>query len=95
MKKHLLTLLLLASFSIAPGFAVAAKSVVDELAAQSGLSKRQVQMVLGARSAFPEYLTSFHRVQKRLIEAVGRERYQELVKLHREGKSLPDSAVRG
>ncbi|GAB3381617.1 hypothetical protein [Lysobacter fragariae] len=46
--------------------------VVDKIAAEAGVTPREVQMVYGARTAFAEYRTSFDRVEKRVYLATQR-----------------------
>lgn len=77
--KTRLTVLLLAALSFAP-YATAGNDSIEELAVASGLNTRQVQMVLGARTPHAAYLTSYERVRKQFIRAVGQERFEELVR---------------
>lgn len=73
------TLLLVAALGFAsPVFAEDAS--IDDIVAQSGLTKQQVRMVIGARTPYPAYRTSYDRLRKQLIASVGKERYQELVR---------------
>lgn len=65
----------------------------QELAAETGLTARQVSMVLGPHSAYPEYLSSYSIVRDRFIRAVGQQRYNELAKLYRDKQSLRAHAV--
>jgi len=69
----------------APSFA-AQHITLQELADEAGMTPRQVGMVLGARSAYPEYLASYSFAKSRFVHAVGQQRYNELVKLYREQK---------
>lgn len=64
-----------------PGIAAAADLVVrlDDLAAATGLTKSEVQMVLGARTSHFEYFTSYDRAQRRCVQALGAERYRDLM----------------
>ncbi len=82
MKRALTTGLLL--FASAPGliFAADPSAQIRDLAAATGLTARQVQMVVGARTAFPEYRTSYDRVEKRFIKALGEQRYSALMGGH-------------
>lgn len=67
------------------GAAAAAEPVdVQALADQSGLSTRQVRMVLGAHVAFAEYRTSFRPSQQKLRAALGEVQFDELVQRYRE-----------
>lgn len=58
MKSRLTICMLLASI---PGLAAAAGPVarISDLAAVTGLTERQVQMVVGDHTAYPEYLTTY------------------------------------
>lgn len=69
----------------APSFA-AQHITLQDLSDETGLTPRQIGMVLGARSAYPEYLASYSFVKSRFVQAVGVRRYNELVKLYREQK---------
>lgn len=64
-----------------PGLAFAGNDIqIKTLADASGLSERQVRMVVGpARTPYAEYRRSYDRVKDQLIEAVGEQRYEELV----------------
>lgn len=77
MKIHAVCLLVAAIGFSAP--TLAQDISFDEIVGQSGLSKQDVRMVLGARTPYPAYRTSYERVRRQLIEAVGQARYQELV----------------
>lgn len=59
---------------------MAANTRIDDLVAQTGLSKQEIRMVIGARTPSGEYRTSYNRLRKQFIAAVGQSRYQELVK---------------
>jgi len=52
---------------------------VKALAQETGLTVSEVQMVFGARTTHMEYMTSFERAQRRAIQTLGMERYNELV----------------
>ena len=52
---------------------------IEDLAAASGLHPRQVQMVLGASTAFSQYKATHARVERRFIAAVGQARYDDLL----------------
>jgi hypothetical protein len=72
----------LLSLTLAPGIAFAAQGVVLEirdLAEATGLQPRQVQMVLGARTAFAEYRVSYDRVATRFERRLGSQRYHDLM----------------
>lgn len=78
MKIHT-TLLLIAAIGFAAPV-MAQTDSIDDIVAQSGLSKQQVRMLIGARTPYPAYRTSYERMRKQLIAAVGQARYRELVK---------------
>ncbi len=70
MKRILETCLL--ALIMTPGLALAGSSLqIHDLAAATGLSERQVQMVVGGRTAYAEYRTSYNRVEKRFVKALG------------------------
>ena len=78
MKRKLETCLL--ALALTPGLALAGSSLqIRDLAAATGLSERQVQMVVGGRTAYAEYRTSYNRVEKRFVEVLGEERYRDLM----------------
>ena len=78
MKRQLETCLL--ALALTPGLAVAGSPLqIRDLAAATGLSERQVQMVVGGRTAYAEYRTSYNRVEKRFVKALGEQRYRDLV----------------
>lgn len=52
---------------------------IQELAEESGLNIRDVQMLLGARTAHAQYLSSYERKRRQFIRAVGEDRYAALV----------------
>lgn len=52
------------------------------LAADIGLTVGEAQMVFGARTTHMEYMTSYERAQRRAIDALGTERYNELMAGH-------------
>lgn len=64
----------------APG-AFAADNIVDikAVAGQSGLTVRNVQMLLGHWSAFAEYRYTLPRVERTFIETFGADRYHDLM----------------
>lgn len=78
MKIHAILLLTAALGVSAP--AVAQNASFDDIVAQSGLTKQQVRMLIGARTPYPAYRTSYERLRRQLIAAVGQQGYQELVK---------------
>ena len=54
-------------------------SVLQALAAESGLSVRDVKMVVGARTGHAEYLASYDQTKRRFVRALGKSRYQALM----------------
>lgn len=94
MKTNLLTLTLLAAIAIpaaaqdstvtlAPIPAASDDTqqqvTVKQLADETGLTPRSVRMVVGARSGYAEYRVSFDRAQKQFRNALGEERYNDLM----------------
>ena len=53
-------------------------NTIDLLAQASGLTSRQVQMVLGNRSAYAEYPISYDFVDRKFRDAVGPDIYRNL-----------------
>ncbi|OZB58257.1 MAG: hypothetical protein B7X39_17700 [Lysobacterales bacterium 14-68-21] len=53
-------------------------STIELLARASGLTERQVQMVLGNRTAFAEYRANYDAVDRRFQTAVGPQLYRHL-----------------
>ena len=64
-----------------PGFAAAASPNLQlrDLADATGLTERQVQMVVGAHTAFAEYKTSYEWARRRFVSALGEKRYNDLM----------------
>lgn len=52
---------------------------VRQLADETGLTPQRVRMVVGARSGYAEYRVNFDRVQKQFRNALGEERYNDLM----------------
>ena len=73
--------MLCAVLAALPGAALAGGGdlQVRDLAAASGLTPSEVKMVLGARTPYFEYVTSYARAQKRLEQALGTQRYRDLM----------------
>ena len=67
--------------AVVPALAVAAppSTQIRDLSAATGLTERQVQMVVGAHTAYAEYLTSYDWARQRMIKVLGRQRYDDLV----------------
>src|SRR5688500_16720818 len=59
--------------------AIAGEDILGVLSEETGLSVRQVKMVVGARSGHAAYLASYDQVQRRFVATVGQERYRELL----------------
>jgi hypothetical protein len=80
MKIHLslVLLALTATPALAAGYLTPA-----ELAQETGLTQRQVGMVLGPRTAYPEYLSAYSFARDKFIRAVGKQRYEDLVRHYR------------
>jgi hypothetical protein len=69
-------------FAMATAFsanALAGEDIIGALSQETGLSVRQVKMVVGPRSGHAAYLASYDQVQRRFVASVGHERYQELL----------------
>jgi hypothetical protein len=62
----------------AQAFAGSSRSL-RALADETGLTVRQVAMILGPSSAYPEYKASYSWVKSKFIEALGRSRYEALL----------------
>jgi len=73
----LCSLLLAATSGLASAAAPVAQ--ISDLAAQTGLTERQVQMVVGAHTAYAEYLTQYDWARRTLIQRLGAERYNNLM----------------
>ncbi|WP_155944562.1 hypothetical protein [Pseudoxanthomonas sp. Root630] len=70
--------LMAAVLAIAP-LAASADDSVAQLARETGLSERNLRMVLGARTPYVEYRTQFDRVTWDLKRAIGNENYRRLM----------------
>ena len=51
---------------------------VANLARETGLTERNVRMLLGARTPYPEYRIVYNRVDRQFKEAIGDTRYERL-----------------
>lgn len=51
---------------------------IAQLAQETGLSERNVRMVVGGRTAYPEYRVIFNRVDRQFKEAIGEVRYERI-----------------
>ena len=65
----------------APGLAAAASPAANirDLAAATGLTERQVQMVIGPHTAYAEYRTSYDWARHRFVQVLGQQRYDQLM----------------
>lgn len=69
---------------------------LDVLAAESGLSHRQVAMLFGASAAYPEFKASYMQVKHRFTAALGQQRYETLLaayKAQQQGRKVAAAAV--
>lgn len=69
--------LVIAIAAAAPVYA--ADNVVEQLADDSGLTVRKVQMILGNRTAFAEYPYTYQRSLEKFQAAIGKENYNRLM----------------
>lgn len=96
MKKPILTIAAL-SLAILSGVSTnalaanRASASLEDLAAASGLTTRDVQMLLGARTPHPQYLTSYDRKRAQFVRAVGEEHFAELVQLYQDNRITRES----
>ncbi len=79
MNRKLTMCLLLIATSPGAAFAVAPVAKLSDLATVTGLTERQVQMVVGAHTAYPEYLTSYDWARRKFVHALGEQRYNDLM----------------
>ena len=78
MKRKLETCLL--TLALVPGMALAGPPTqIRDLAAATGLNERDVQMVMGAHTAYPQYLTRYDWARRRVVNTLGEERYRDLM----------------
>jgi hypothetical protein len=52
---------------------------VSQLAEETGLTAQRVRMVVGPRSGYAEYRITFDRAQRQFKNALGEERYNDLM----------------
>ena len=78
MKARTILFLIAASFCATPAMASDNLSF-SEIVVQSGLTKQQVRMLIGARTPYPTYRAGYNRLRKQLVSTVGRARFDELV----------------
>lgn len=69
---------------IAANAAAQEEATLSELAFQSGLSEKQVAMVLGPSSAHAAYRTSYTRCKAQLVRSIGQQRYEQVAAAYRE-----------
>mgnify|MGYP003296455360 CR=1 FL=1 len=78
MKRKLEVFLL--AMALVPSLAFAGSSLqIRDLSAATGLNERDVQMVLGAHTAYAGYLTRYDWARKRFVSTLGQDRYQDLM----------------
>lgn len=61
----------------APAFA--GQKDIEELAEYTGLTERQVQMLIGPHSPYYEYKVGYNRAYRQFIARIGQENYQRLL----------------
>jgi len=71
--------LMAAVLAIAP-LAAHADDTVAQLARETGLTERNVRMVLGARTPYAEYRVMYSRVERQFKQAVGEHNYDRLMR---------------
>jgi hypothetical protein len=90
MKTNLLALTLLAAIAapaaaqdptvnLAPIPIAPEQVTVSQLADETGLTEQRVRMVVGPRSGYAEYRVTFDRAQRQFKNALGEERYNDLM----------------
>jgi hypothetical protein len=68
------------ALALIPGLALAGSPTqISELAAATGLNERDVQMVMGAHTAYPQYLTRYDWARRRIVSVLGTERFDDLM----------------
>ncbi len=83
----------LAALLLAGAASAGGRVDVQSLADQTGLTTRQVRMVLGAHIAFAEYRTSYRPAEYKLRQALGNEQFEALVKRYREQGEVAVAAI--
>lgn len=71
--------LMAAVLAIAP-LAAQADDTVAQLARETGLTERNVRMVLGARTPYAEYRVVYNRVERQFKNALGDHNYDRLMR---------------
>jgi hypothetical protein len=79
-------------------FSVQAGDSIKQLAEHTGMSERKVQMVIGPRTAFPEYRASYQRAATQFRAAVGEDNFRRALNgesfvLERRTDSSPQQRV--
>lgn len=69
---------------------LAGENPCKQLAQETGLTQRQVQMILGNRTPFAEYRTSYESSVAKLRASIGKTRYDELMNNKRLTDATPD-----
>lgn len=86
--------LALAATIAAPAYA---GDMARQLADETGLTPREVRMLLGARTPYAEYKSSYYQAERQFKAALGEKRYRDLMagyKIELHGKPSPvDSAL--
>lgn len=90
MKIRIIAFIVVSAFSAG---VAAQDNVIDALSQETGLSARDVKMVLGARSGYAEYLASYDQTQKRFVRALGKPRYRQLMAGRRIELLQPDQRM--
>ena len=64
---------------LAAPFSAQAGDTIQQLSEHTGLSERKVQMILGNRTSFAEYPSTYQRSVEKFRSALGEENYQRLM----------------
>jgi hypothetical protein len=72
-------MLAFATLALASSSVFAARTTPADIAAESGLTTREVSMVLGSSTGYGEFVTAYSRAYTRLHRALGDERMQQLM----------------
>lgn len=74
--------LLAASLAAMSAPAFAGDDPCSQLARETGLSERKINMILGNRTSFAEYRYTYERSVEKLRESIGEGRYDQLMNNH-------------
>lgn len=74
--------------------ALAADDPCKQLAQETGLSERKINMILGNRTSFAEYPYTYQRSVEKLREAIGEGRYDHLMNNGELIAATPDAKAR-